>query len=385
MRTVSNDRNNGVQAHQPKRNPHGSHLRHRDILARYPAGKTAPMDVLNILIDLNNKEHTAKQKEVSFKTRRERAMFLRRFFRELRDRGGFPTIPDPRNLGERHVRAMAAIWQKDKLAAATIQTYLSFLRGLALWIDKPGLIKAPEAYGLTPEQYRRHDASNIDKSWSGHQVDIDAVLLAVTQYDPHVGAMLGLIRAFGLRRKEAIMFRPTIRVVPFEETRLPPELRKAERYISILAGSKGGRQRYIALDTPERIAAIEQAQGVVASKDGHMGQPGLSLKQAMRRFDYVMEKFGITGRSLGVTVHGLRHEALIDCFESITGSTAPVRGGDGASKELTNTARKEVANLAGHNRRRASNAYVGSARRPIQQGPVVAQNSDTEKSDNHDC
>jgi integrase len=216
-----------------------------------------------------------------------------------------------------------------------------------------------------PEEYQRHDASNVDKSWSGNRVDIDAVLFDVAQYDPHVGAMMGLIRAFGLRKKEAIMFRPFQRVVLFETTGLPHEKRKADRYVSILAGSKGGRQRYIPLDTPERIAAVEHAQNVVAGKDSHMGQVGYSLKQAMRRFDYVMEKFGITGKSLGVTAHGLRHEALIGQFEAMTGATAPVRGGRRLPKTVGNPARKEVAILAGHSRTRASNAYIGSR---IEQG-----------------
>jgi integrase len=306
-------------------------------------------------------------------------MFLRRFFRELRERGGFTSIPDPRNVSDRHIRAMIEIWQRDKLAPGTVQTYLSYLRALAIWIDKPGLVKPPEAYGLTPEEYKRHDASNVDKSWSGHQVDIDAVLLAVKQYDKHVGAMLGLIRAFGLRKKEAIMFRPCVRVVSFEETRLPPELRKAERYISIMAGSKGGRLRYVPLDSPERIAAIEHAQSIVTSRDSHMGQPGLNLKQAMRRFDYVMWRFGITGGTLGVTAHGLRHEALIDHYEAITGDAAPVRGGKGLPKELANTARKEVAILAGHNRKRASGAYLGALRKPSVKNPDPASSRDADK------
>ena len=354
-----------VRRHQPPRNRQWAGLTYREILARYPAGSTPPLDVLEVFIELFNNQHTAKQKEVSFKTRHERAVFLRRFFRELRKRGGFATPPDPRNLCDRHVKAVAALWRQDKLAPATVQTYLSFLRGLANWIGKPGLIRKPASYGLTPEQYQRHEASNIDKSWSGNHIDIDTVLLDIAQYDSHVGAMMTLIRAFGLRKKEAIMFRPFHCIVPFEATGLPPEKRKADRYISILAGSKGGRQRYIPLDTPERVAAIERAQQTVTGKDSHMGQPGYSLKQAMRRFDYVMEKFGVTGKSLGVTAHGLRHEALIGQFEASTGALAPVRGGERVPKAIGDPARKDVAELAGHARKRAANAYLGSIMSPV--------------------
>ena len=119
-----------VRTHQPRRPEHWRGLTAQEILDRHPPAKTSPMRVLEILIMLFNHQHTAKQKEVSFKTRQERAYFLRRFFRDLQKKAGFKTLPDPRNLGGRHVAAMVTIWQQERLALATIQTYLSFLRAL---------------------------------------------------------------------------------------------------------------------------------------------------------------------------------------------------------------------------------------------------------------
>ena len=81
----------------------------------------------------------------------------------------------------------------------------------------------------------------------------------------------------------------------------------------------------------------------------------------MRRFDYVMKKFGITKKQLGVTAHGLRHEVLIDQFERLTGQAAPVRGGIKLPTEIDKPARQEVAELAGHARKRASSAYLGQS------------------------
>ena len=63
-------------------------------------------------------------------------------FRELESRGGFKKAPDPRNLGQRHIQAAVDLWRKDGLKPSTIQTYLSFLRGLASWLSKPGFITA---------------------------------------------------------------------------------------------------------------------------------------------------------------------------------------------------------------------------------------------------
>ncbi|MDQ1316144.1 MAG: hypothetical protein QG662_2253 [Pseudomonadota bacterium] len=345
--------------HQPRRRQEWNGLSAQEILARHPTGKTPPLKVLELLIDLFNKQHTARHKEVSFKTRQERADFLRRFFRDLKHKAGFKTLPDPRNLGERHIKAMVAVWQKEKLAPATIQTYLSFLRGLAQWLGKHGLVRQPQDYGLKPDEYERHEAAERDKSWSAQRIDIDGLIGEMCRFDPYVGAAMWLVRTMGLRRKEAIMFRPHVCVVAFEATGLPLHKRKADLYARIKGGSKGGRERFVALDTPERVAAIEHARTVVSARDGHMGHPSHKLEQALRRFNYVLEKFGITQKALGVTAHGLRHEVLIDQFESLTGQAAPVRGGAKLPTEIDKSARQEVAELAGHARKRASSAYLG--------------------------
>ena len=78
------------------------------ILARYTPGKAAPLKVLDVLIELFNTLHTALEKTVSHKTRHERAQFLRRFFRDWKLKAGFKTMPDPRNLAQKHIRAMVA-------------------------------------------------------------------------------------------------------------------------------------------------------------------------------------------------------------------------------------------------------------------------------------
>ncbi|MES2264290.1 MAG: integrase domain-containing protein [Pseudomonadota bacterium] len=348
--------------HQPPRRQEWTGLSAAEILARHKIGETPPLQVLDVLIDLFNRQHTAKHKEVSFKTRQERADFLRRFFLDLKRKAGFHTLPDPRNLGERHVRAMVTIWRAERLAPATIQTYLSFLRGLAQWLGKHGLVRQPQHYGLQAEEYERHEASTRDKSWTAKRIDIDSLIAEIGNFDPYVGAAMRLVRAMGLRRKEAIMFRPHLCVLPFETTGLALHKKKAEVYARVKAGSKGGRERFVALDSAERIAAIEHARALVTATDGHMGNPAHTLEQALRRFNYVLEKFGVTQKALGVTAHGLRHEVLIEQFEALTGHLAPVRGGGKLPSEIRDPARQEVADLAGHSRRRASDAYCGGQR-----------------------
>jgi len=354
-------RSAGRATHQPLNPRDWSGLNAPDILARYRPGHADPMHVLEVLLKLFNERHTARTKSVSHKTRQERADFLRRFFRDLHKRAGFKTLPDPRNLGQKHIHAMVQVWRGDKLKPATIQTYLSFLRGLAKWLGKNGFVRSPAHYGLEIDEYQRHEAAERDKSWSAQGVDIEALIDKVCAYDPHVGASLRLIRAFGLRRKESVMLRPNACIVPFESTGLPESEKQADRYVWIRQGAKNGRQRFVPLNTPQRIAAIEYAQSVAAGPEAHMGDPNKDLKRNLRRFDSMLAKFGITTRALGVTAHGLRHEALIDEFVAQSGQQPPVRGGGDLTPEAEASARLAVSGLAGHERKRAASAYLGAA------------------------
>lgn len=330
----------------------------QEVLARYQPGRVDPLKVLDVLIELFNTRHTAREKTVSHKTRHERARFLRQFFRDLQRKAGFRTPPDPRNLGQKHVHAMVQVWQREHLAPATIQTYMSFLRGLASWLNKPGFVRAPAHYGLSLEEYERHEYARHDKSWGAHGVDVETVLAQVAQFDARIAASMRLMDALALRRKESVMFRPFEHVVPFEQTGLPLESRKADEYVWIKG--KGGRVRWVPLETDGQRSTVALARSLVTSQDAHMGDPALNLKRNLRRLDYALEKFGITKRLAGTTGHGLRHGNLNDLYEDMTGIPSPVRGGGPVPADVDQAARLAVSERAGHSRVRASGAYLGS-------------------------
>ena len=343
----------------------------QQVLAMYPPGRTPVNRVVDVLIELFNPLHTALEKTVSHKTRYERAHFLRRFFRELHTDAGFKLAPDPRNLGQRHVQAMMKVWQRRKLSPGTIQTYLSFLRGLAMWLNKPGFIRRPEHYGLTPDEYERHENAQRDKSWSGNGIDVEALLAQVSAYDARIGASMRLMVKVGLRRKESVMCRPYAHVHPFEETGLPDEQREADRYL--WTKGKGGRARWLALATEEQQSAIAHARSVVSGHDAHMGAPDRDLKSNLRRLDYALRKFGLTKRESGTTGHGARHDHLQGQYQDTTGTPAPVRGGGPVDPDLDRQARLRVARIAGHARLRSAGAYIGAIRRSPAGGRDPAQ------------
>ncbi|WP_284617533.1 phage integrase N-terminal domain-containing protein [Aquabacterium humicola] len=315
------------------------------------------MRVLEVLLELFNARHTALEKTVSHKTRQERANFLRRFFRDLGRKAGFPSLPDPRNLGQKHVQAMVQVWQREQLAPATIQTYLSFLRGLASWMGKPGFIRKPEHYGLVPSEFQRHENAQRDKSWAAHGVDVDAALAQVESFDARIAASMRLMDALALRRKESVTFRPFQDVVPFAFTGLSEGSGRADVYVRIKG--KGGRVRWLPVQTQEQRDAVAKARALAGSRDAHMGDPAHSLKSNLRRLDYAMRKFGFTGGGRGVTMHGLRHGRLQAIYEEIAGEPAPVCGGGSADPAQDRAARLVVSRTAGHARLRAAAAYLG--------------------------
>ena len=369
-----------ISAQQPLRRQDWNGRSPQEILASYRPGKADPLKVLDVLLELFNTRHTALEKTVSHKTRQERARFLRRFFAHLQRKAGFRQAPDPRNLGQKHIHAMVQVWQREKLAPATIQTYLSFLRGLGSWIGKHGFVRKPEQYGLSLDEYQRHEYAQRDKSWAAKGIDVQAVLAEVAKFDPRVAASMRLMNELGLRRKESVMHRPYAHVVPFDQTRLPEDKKLADEYVS--AKGKGGRVRWIALQTEAQRAAVAHARSLVDGRDAHMGNPAHPLKRNLRRLDYALEKFGLTNAERGVTSHGLRHGNFHELYEDVTGEPPPVRGGGLVPAELDRAARLAVSARAGHSRLRAAGAYLGAIRKAP--GPQSAQPKPTVGPKPHD-
>lgn len=344
----------------------------------HPPGETPSLRVLDVLIELFNTLHTSLEKSVSHKTRYERANFLRRFFRDLQVKAGFKIAPDPRNLGQRHVHAMVQVWQREKLAPATIQTYLSFLRGLAMWMGKPGFIRKPAHYGLGLEEYQRHENAQRDKSWRGNGIDVETLLAQASAYDARVGASMRLMLVLGLRRKESVQCRPFAHVHPFAETGLPADQKQADRYLWVKG--KGGRVRWVALATDGQWAAIEQARQTAGGQQAHMGAPERDLKSNLRRLDYVLRKFGVTKRDCGTTGHGARHQRAHDEYQAVSGAPAPVCGGAQVDLAVDRAARMAVSRVTGHARLRAAGAYLGPSvaiRSELRKEPPTAKSDDS--------
>jgi integrase len=308
---------------------------------------------LQAIIRAHGDRHARKNKIVSNETRQQRAEVLFSIFRELHEIGY--KLENPRNLGGRHVEALVQRW-RERLGAAAIQRKLSILRTFAKWIGKPGLV--PPTTKLAPEARRTYIAKR-DKSWSAACQNWRDIIAKVKADDVWVGTQLEMMWAFGLRRKEAICLRP---VVADRGEYL--ESHPGAPLIYIEQGTKGGRPRNVDLafmpDAADRRAALDAAKALVLQykgPDGHLGEPGRSLKQAIKRFEYVMRKHGITKSQLGFTSHGLRHQAMCDAYEALVGESPPVRGGQAVANDAEQ--RLRLSETAGHSRLQITRAYYG--------------------------
>ena len=314
--------------------------------------------VLNRLLNLHNWRHSTKHKGVSHKTVAERARFLHSLFEWLRKNDTKEYKLDPRSLSGRHIDFILAHWQGEakagRMTAATIQTYFSFLKTFTGWIGRPSVMKPIGCYFDDPKLYQRSYIATTDKSWKAAAVSVAERIREAIRVDRHVAATLMLMAAFGLRFKEACMFRPHQDIVES-----PPESGVVTYYLDTHRGTKGGRGRFIPILSAAQREAIEFAKSVAMRVNDSVSDPRRDLKQTLRRTRYVMERLGITKRDLGVTPHGLRHQYAEERYECLSGNAPPVAGGNEIDKALDKDARLTVAAELGHGRAEITNAYLG--------------------------
>ena len=322
------------------------------------AGKQVWKAMLKSLIDEKKDRHAKRDKTVSTRTRSNREDVLFQSFKELHELGY--KINDPWNFREKHFEVLLKFWLEKGLSPSHIQGKSSVLRTLCSWINKPGMIRTLEHYGAPKERIKRVQVAQVDKSWSTNGVTFEDKFKEIEAHDMKLAAQLLMMSEFGLRRLEAICFRPLYAMKQgFESSS-----------IVIDFGTKGGRPRIIPIDSDSKRDAIQYALSVSKGLHGSIGWDDKTLKQAADYFSNTIRKFGLTKKELGVTSHGLRHQYLNDGYERITGHPSPVRGGEkgAVDPEVEIEARTRMTLEAGHSRTSITPAYYGSHRKLTKHG-----------------
>ncbi len=352
------------------------------------------MHVLALILRRYNWQHAVKAKNIGHRTAQSRGRLCVWVFRFLRDNPVKAFKLDPRSFSGRHADFVLAHWcaqaKAGQLAPGTIPTYYSHLKTFTRWIGKPKLLKPIQAHFDDPALYRRSGIATNDKSWRALGIDVAAVIRDVEDYDVHAAASLWLMLAFGLRFKESLMLRPhvdvaTARQAEGESGSDREDERGTVRYLDTHRGTKGGRQRYIPIDDALGHHAIAYACHVAKGTQGSVGDPNLTLVQALRRLRYVMERFGITKRDLRVVPHGLRHQFAASRYTELAGSLPPVAGGQRVSADTDRAARQRVSALLGHGRPQITNAYLGQSAVMRSQTPPPESSGLPDAEGSHDA
>lgn len=311
------------------------------------------------LLKANNYASAARNgRHVSTGTQTLRRSHLRIAFNDLKRPLGM--LPESiTNFRERHVHALMEFWESQKVPPSTLQNRLSSLRTFAHWIGKPGMIREATKYVKNPDSVKRSYVALTDRSWTAIGINPEQLIEQVTQTDKYVGNQLRAIDAFGLRVREGILLKP----------------HRADKkvYLSVTDGTKGGRDRVVPILKSSQRALLDELKLYVGPQvNGSLANPNLTLAQAIRRFYYVLEKHGITRKTLGATAHGLRHQYANDRFEEEAGVASPVRGGNlkQISRLKADVARATVSEELGHTRIGITSVYYGPmrGRRPPDDG-----------------
>ena len=276
---------------------------------------------------------------------------LRTIFRLLVELGY--RLEDPRNISEKHIKALCVEWHRRNLAPSTIRGYLSNLRIFCGWIGKKGLVKDVCYYlpNVPREKLRVPTVTKRSKSWAEVGIDVGAKVAEAMALDWRFGLMIMVQVAFGLRLIEVLQMRPW-------------KCDKGDKFAAYK--TKGGRPRDIDIDTPVQRAVMDFVKSRIG-KEEYLGWPvkkngsAGSLDYSRDRYNKLMVKIGINKVMAAVTGHGLRAQ-FAENAALLRNLIPPTLGGTPGQmpREDLDLTRLQVSELLGHSRKSITGAYYGS-------------------------
>jgi len=260
----------------------------------------------------------SKHRGVSGMTQAQRLKIIGLIAKQLREAGFRLHTAD--QIKGRHVRFLFLKWHEEGKALSTLQSRRTILKWVCDLAGKRGLVEKLSAYLPPGAPTRRTLIATVDRAWDANGVSADEVIEDVGKRAPWAKALLALIHSLGLRRAEAVCFRPRIALIERHGMQLVWIRERGW-------GSKGGRERFIPISSPRQIDAITYASTFCSSDDDAvMRSMGLSKKAAIDRFRRVCASCGITKKLLGVTLHGLRHQYFHERILTLDGGMeSPVK------------------------------------------------------------
>ena len=241
----------------------------------------------------------------------------------------------PRSLKPKHVNALVAHWRNQGISVGTLKNRLSALRWWARKANKPSIIaKDNSVYGIGKREY-------VAKESKAQELD-EKKLSSVS--DPFVNLSIRLQAAFGLRREEAIKFKPNYAV--------------QDDHIKLKSSwTKGGRARTVPITNAEQRRLLEDIKALAGG--GALIPPHLNYVKQLHRYEKQSAKAGLSH------LHGLRHGYAQRRYFELTERVCPVAGGlpskelNPEQRALDQKARATISSELGHARAAISAVYLG--------------------------
>jgi site-specific recombinase XerC len=264
-------------------------------------------------------------------------------------------IEEPRNLTDKHIRALVRYWYQEGKKPKTMTGDLSVWRKFGGWIGKPNLVLKLADYlpDVPAEDLVAPATATKSKSWSESGIDVQAKIDEAFRMDHRFGLMLMVQLVFGLRMQEALCLKP----------------HKADHGNGLKVygsdGPKGSRERFLEIEHDEQRIVLDALKKFTTvrgrlgwDKTGH-GKPA-TLESNIQHYYYCLRKIGITKKNADVCGHGLRAEFAENCAIALGLLPATLGGtADQMPKEEMDRILLRVSEKLGHSRRQITYAYYG--------------------------
>ena len=289
----------------------------------------------NTVRDLNYqlKELCRRNRDGSYATQQNRERQLSLMADQLYELGY--RAMNARSLKPKHVEALLRRWQGEGLSIGTLKNRMAALRWWAHKADRRHVVARSNDYYGIPER------SFVSTESKAKQVDRTALERV---RDPHVRMSLELQQAFGLRREEAIKFKPSY-------------ADRGDRLVLKDTWTKGGKAREIPVRNTAQRAVLDRAHRLAGRGSLIPGQR--NYRQQLRIYERHTANAGLS------KLHGLRHAYAQQRYEELTGWKSPAAGGPSGSalsaseRSLDRQVRLAISEELGHEREAITATYLG--------------------------
>lgn len=262
-------------------------------------------------------------------------------------------LEDPRNITNKHIKALCMEWYRLKHTPKTMQGNLSQLRIFCRWIGKANMVEGIGHYlpDVPKNELKVHTLARTSKSWAEHGIDVAEKIREAELIDWRFGIMLRMQVAFGLRRMEVLQ------MIPWKNDR-------GDKFS--VYKTKGGRPRDVYIDNEHQRAVLDMVKARLSKSEclGWTTRPDgtrADLAYSSRRYSRMLPQIGISRGTSIVTGHGLRAQ-FAENAALVANLIPPTLGGTPGQHERDelNLKRAQVSESLGHSRVSVTGSYYGS-------------------------